>query len=101
MWAFIGARPPLILCASLLDAREQCKRTPDKQAGKVFNLPTISRLALGVDEFAQAVGVGRTIIFAEIKAGRLLARKLGKRTLIYDQDGRAWLELLPFAGEVA
>lgn len=74
---------------------------PGQTGRKGFQPSDDLRLALGVDEFAQAVGVGRTIIFAEIKAGRLLARKLGKRTLIYDQDGRAWLELLPFAGEVA
>jgi hypothetical protein len=73
-----------------------------EQQGRRVSLPSGDpRLALGVDEFALAVGVGRTIIFAEIKAGRLVARKLGKRTLIYDQDGRAWMESLPFAAEVA
>jgi excisionase family DNA binding protein len=73
---------------------------PEQPGRKWFHPSDDPRLVLGVDEFAKAIGVGRTIIFAEIKAGRLRARKFGKRTLIYDQEGRAWFESLPFAAEV-
>lgn len=53
------------------------------------------------DEFAKRHGIGRTTVFAEIKAGRLTARKIGKRTLISLADGRRWLELLPRARDAA
>jgi excisionase family DNA binding protein len=43
----------------------------------------------------QRVKCGRPKIFAEIKAGNLKARKLGRRTLILDSDVREWLASLP------
>jgi hypothetical protein len=36
-----------------------------------------------------------TSAYAEIKAGRLIARKCGNRTLIAKADERAWLNSLP------
>lgn len=50
-------------------------------------------------ETAAVAGVGRTLIFAEIKAGRLKARKVGRRTVIAGADIRAWLDALPLAGQ--
>jgi excisionase family DNA binding protein len=52
-------------------------------------------LALGIIEAARAAGVGRSTIFEEIKAGRLKARKAGRRTLILCDDLAAWLASLP------
>lgn len=40
-------------------------------------------------------GLGVTTIYAEIKSGRLVARKLNTRTLILPDDERAWLDALP------
>lgn len=37
----------------------------------------------------------RTQIYAAIKAGELIARKCGRRTLILDADYRKWLAALP------
>jgi hypothetical protein len=54
--------------------------------------PTLAR---SVDDFAMAIGIGRTTLYAEIAAGRLKARKVGKRTVILDEDGRAFLASLP------
>ncbi len=45
--------------------------------------------------------VGRTKVYSEIKAGRLIARKVGRRTIILDPDYRAWLAALPTTQEAA
>lgn len=52
-------------------------------------------IAYGVIEAARAAGVGRSTIYEEINAGRLTARKAGRRTLITRADLQAWLESLP------
>lgn len=54
-------------------------------------------LALGVRAAARAVGVHPSTISREIAAGRLKARRLGRRVLIRPADLRAWLESLPEA----
>lgn len=55
------------------------------------------KLARSIPEFCRATDVGRSKIYEEIKAGRLKAKKFGSRTIIIDEDGRAWLEALPEA----
>lgn len=39
--------------------------------------------------------MGATKAYEEIKAGRLVARKIGRRTIILDEDLKAWLDVLP------
>ncbi len=56
--------------------------------------PVRPRVAYTVEGAAEAAGVGRTSIFSEIKAGRLKAKKFGKRTLITDEALREWLATL-------
>lgn len=53
------------------------------------------QIAYSIDTVIEVTGCGRTSIFAEIRDGRLRARKLGRRTLILDQDLRDWLTALP------
>jgi hypothetical protein len=36
-----------------------------------------------------------TTVRGEVKAGRLVARKVGRRTIITAEDARAWQEQLP------
>ena len=48
-----------------------------------------------LDEFARRHQIGVTTIYAEIKAGRLTARKIGRRTVIAVNDAEAWREQLP------
>src|ERR1700722_6052841 len=50
---------------------------------------------LSIDKFCTLFGVGRTFAYGEIGAGRLIARKAGRRTLIAQTDALAWLERLP------
>jgi hypothetical protein len=57
--------------------------------------PERPQLADSLNEFARQHGIGLTTVRAEIKAGRLIARKLGRRTIIAAEDARAWLEELP------
>jgi excisionase family DNA binding protein len=53
------------------------------------------RLAYSPDEAFKLAGIGRSKGYAEIKAGRLRAKKLGRRTLITAEDLQAWLQALP------
>ena len=53
------------------------------------------QLAFSPDEAARRAGVGRTLIFSEIKHGRLEARKAGARTIITANALKAWIESLP------
>ena len=54
-----------------------------------------TRLAYTIPGWCEASGCGRTQTYAAIAAGKLRARKFGKRTLILVPDGRAFLASLP------
>jgi excisionase family DNA binding protein len=56
------------------------------------------RLALGVHDVCRLTGLGRTTIYATIKAGDLVARKLGRRTVILAADLEVFLAKLPPIG---
>jgi excisionase family DNA binding protein len=53
------------------------------------------KIAYSVEQAARAAGVGRTLMFEEIRNKRLIARKIGRRTVITAEDLIAWLESLP------
>ena len=53
------------------------------------------KLSFSIPEFSQASSLGRSKIYAEIKAGKLIAHKMGKRTIILLEDGKAYLSSLP------
>lgn len=53
------------------------------------------RIAYSVNEAAKAAGIGLTKLREEIREKRLVARKLGKRTLINADDLNAWAANLP------
>jgi hypothetical protein len=54
-----------------------------------------TKLALSIKDTSEATGLGPTKLWAEIREGRLRARKVGRRTVILPEDLRAWLESLP------
>jgi excisionase family DNA binding protein len=64
-----------------------------------MNSLNANRESFSPDEIADRNGLGRTTVFAEIKARRLVARKVGKRTIITRDDEKAWLESLPMAAD--
>jgi excisionase family DNA binding protein len=52
-------------------------------------------LAHSIENAATLANCGRTSIYAVIKNRELQARKIGRRTIILDQDLRDWLASLP------
>ena len=56
--------------------------------------------AMSMAEFCQRYGPGRTTAYEELKSGRLRGRKIGRRTIITEDDAENWLRNLP-AVEVA
>jgi ribonucleoside-diphosphate reductase alpha chain len=55
----------------------------------------MERFSYSVDEAAQSAGIGLTKLREEIRAGRLVARKVGKRTVVTATDLAAWAARLP------
>ncbi|MBL8226028.1 MAG: helix-turn-helix domain-containing protein [Chromatiales bacterium] len=51
-------------------------------------------LAMSVETFAKLHAIGRTTAYYEIKAGRLRAAKVGKRTLITAEAAADWRRLI-------
>ena len=58
-------------------------------------------LSYSIADVVNLSGVGRTVLYEEIKAGRLKAHKLGRRTLILADDLQHWLAGLPRKKQVA
>ena len=55
----------------------------------------LQQLGMSPEEAARVAGLGRTLIFAAIKDGKLAARKCGRRTLVFADDLRSYLDALP------
>jgi hypothetical protein len=57
-------------------------------------LTDILKPALSITEFCEAVSIGRTRAYFEIKIGRLHVLKVGRRSIITVEEMRAWLQRL-------
>lgn len=51
--------------------------------------------ASSIQKFAKRNDVSQSSAYKEIRAGRLIARKVGRRTIIFDEDERAWRDNQP------
>src|SRR4051812_19825823 len=51
--------------------------------------------AMSIADFCERYGPGRTTAYEELKSGRLRGRKIGKRTIITEDDAEDWLRCLP------
>jgi hypothetical protein len=81
-----------------------CSRVRNRppKRGKPTGNRMSEQIAFSPDEAAHRAGVGRTLIFAEIKRGKLEARKAGARTIITAEALTRWLTSLPLrTGEAA
>jgi excisionase family DNA binding protein len=58
-------------------------------------------VAYSIPEAARAASIGTTKLRKEIRAGRLRARKLGKRSIITANDLENWAAALPDIHDVA
>jgi excisionase family DNA binding protein len=56
---------------------------------------TVVPIAYTIKEVCSLSRVGKTTLYAAIGRGELVARKLGKKTLILEEDFRRWIEALP------
>ncbi len=50
---------------------------------------------LTINDFCKWASIGRTKLYAEMNAGRLMAKKFGSRTLIPRAEAQKWMEQLP------
>jgi excisionase family DNA binding protein len=55
----------------------------------------VTKRAFSIEEFCRRFGVGRTKVYEELRRGRLRARKIGRRTIITEDDAEGWLRRLP------
>jgi hypothetical protein len=53
------------------------------------------KAAYSIDQFCEAYGIGRSLCYEEISAGRLRVKKVGRRTIVAAADAQAWLDSLP------
>jgi excisionase family DNA binding protein len=51
--------------------------------------------AISIDDAARLANMCRTVCYQEIRSGRLVARKIGRRTVILRADFDRWLGALP------
>ena len=58
-----------------------------------------SQRAMSVREFCNRYGVGRTTAYEQLKQHHLRGRKVGKRTIITEDDAEEWLSRLPVLGK--
>ena len=59
-----------------------------------FPVAEPGKIAYSIRQFCTACALGRTFVYEEIKAGRLRARKAGRRTLIDAAEVQRWLSAL-------
>lgn len=58
----------------------------------------VRRAAFTIDETVVMTGVGRDLLYEAIKSGRLVARKLGRRTIIPADALEKFIAHLPLVG---
>lgn len=60
----------------------------------------MQKQAFTVNELTNEIGIGRSKLYAEIKAGKLTPRKIGKKTIFLAKDVESYLQALPTSSGV-
>jgi len=60
-----------------------------------MNTPEQSQPLLSIPDFVRTHSISRTQAYREIGSGRLVASKVGKRTVITAENAAAWRAMLP------
>lgn len=55
-------------------------------------------IAFSIQEFCRWAGIGCSLTYKEIEAGRLRTKKVGRRTIIPIGDATSWIYDLPDGG---
>jgi excisionase family DNA binding protein len=66
-----------------------------------MNTANVERAAFSIPEVMLKTGLGRDTVYKLIRERQLIARKVGKRTLVIATDLYSFLETLPMAGKAA
>ena len=53
-------------------------------------LPATAPVNWREDDFCRDHGIGRTLFYDEVKRGEIKLIKIGKRTLVPDNEAKAW-----------
>jgi hypothetical protein len=69
--------------------------------GSHSDMENYQAFALSIRAASKVSGIGRTSLYAAIRAGKLVARKCGKRTIILQSDLITWLNSLPASIELS
>lgn len=81
------------------DHHVEHEEAPDSSSGAHPKTHLVTHIqefdAEGVNQFARRNGISRRQVYVEIRAGRLIASKVGSRTLITRENGLAWRRSLP------
>jgi hypothetical protein len=56
------------------------------------------RAAYPISDFCEVFGIGLTVAYQEIRAGRLRVFKVGRKTMVAAEDGFAWRDAYRAAG---
>jgi hypothetical protein len=73
---------------------------PDSEVSEKERPHRARQRAMSLAQFCQRYSIGRTRAYEELKSGRLRGRKVGRRTIITDDDAEDWMWRLP-AMEIA
>jgi hypothetical protein len=71
-----------------------CVEKPARGLERTHSVET-QTYAFSMTQFCNSYPIGRTKAYEEIKAGRLVARKIGAKTVILRPDAERWAASLP------
>ena len=76
-----------------LATADERRRRPDSRCVRMQSV--LLQKSYSLDEFARLNDIALTTVRGEIKSGRLVARKIGRRTIITPEDANDWRNRLP------